>query len=172
ATVVRQEGRGGAGGETGGGPVRATPPPLPRGVPAAPAGDTVSVDIDQPVSLRFDVRPSAPGETVSVAWTVDGMPAGQGDTLRWSWNEPANARARAVATSSLGSAVGREWRIMVRAGVTTTTTTTTSTSLREAQAAKSPPGESAREKTPEPEETDLGEVTPPPPSHPQPTQPQ
>jgi hypothetical protein len=49
----------------------------------------------------------------------------------------------------------------VRAPVTTTTTTTTSTSLREAHAAKNPPGESAREKAPE--ETDLGEFTLPPP---------
>ena len=146
------------------------PPHLPRVAAALPAGDTVSAEVDRPVSLRFDVRPSAPGETVTVAWTVDGMPAGEGDTLRWSWSEPVNARARAVATSSLGSAVGREWRILVRAVVTTTTTTTTSTSLPVAQAAKSPSGESApREKAPE--ETDLGEFTPPPPSHAEPAQP-
>ena len=95
--------------------VRVIPPHLPRVAAAIPAGDTVSAEVDRPVSLRFDVRPSAPGETVTIAWTVDGMPAGEGDTLRWSWNEPVNARARAVATSSLGSAVGREWRILVRA---------------------------------------------------------
>src|SRR5262249_44361032 len=87
--------------------VRVIPPHLPHVAAAIPAGDTVSAEVDRPVSLRFDVRPSAPGETVTIAWTVDGMPAGGGDTLRWSWNEPVNARARAVATRSLRSAGGR-----------------------------------------------------------------
>jgi hypothetical protein len=102
--------------------VRVTPPRLPRVATASPAGGTVSVDVDREVVLRFDARPAAPGESVRVVWTVDGQPAGEGDTLRWRGTEPANVRARALALGSLGAAVGHEWTILVRAPATTTTT--------------------------------------------------
>src|SRR5262249_19363577 len=102
--------------------VRVTPPRLPRVAAASPATGTVTVEVDREVVLRFDVRPATPGETVRVLWTVDGAPAGEGNTLRWRKGEPANVRARALALGSLGAAVGREWTILVRIPPTTTTT--------------------------------------------------
>lgn len=110
--------------------VRVTPPRLPRVAAASPATDTVTTDVDRDVVLRFDVRPGTPGETVRVTWSVDGAPAGEGDTLHWRATEPANVRARALAVGSLGAAVGREWRILVRLPTTTTTTTTTTLPMR------------------------------------------
>jgi hypothetical protein len=102
--------------------VRVRPPRLPRVASVSPAASTVSVEVDREVVLRFDARPATPGETLRIAWTVDGVPAGEGDTLRWRASEPANVRARAVALGSHGAAVGREWSILVRAVPTTTTT--------------------------------------------------
>jgi hypothetical protein len=111
--------------------VRVTPPRLPRVAGAAPGEATVRVEVDREVVLRFDARPATPGETVRVMWTVDGVPAGEGATLRWKGSEPANVRARALAVGSFGAAVGREWSILVR--VPTTTTTTTIAPTREAE---------------------------------------
>lgn len=102
--------------------VRVTPPRLPRVAAASPAEGTVSVEVDREVVLRFDARPATPEETVRVVWTVDGVPAGEGNTLRWRGSEPANVRARALAVGSFGAAVGREWSILVRVPPTTTTT--------------------------------------------------
>ncbi len=101
--------------------VRVTPPRLPRVAVASPADATVSVEVGRDVVLRFDARPATPGETVHIAWTVDGVPAGEGDTLRWHGDEPANVRARALAVGSFGAAVGRDWSILVRLPPTTTT---------------------------------------------------
>jgi hypothetical protein len=102
--------------------VRVRPPRLPRVASVSPPGDTVSVNVGRDAVLRFDARPATPGETVRVTWTVDGEPAGEGDTLRWRSSEPVNVRARAVALGSHGAAVGRAWRILVRLAPTTTTT--------------------------------------------------
>jgi len=102
--------------------VRVAPPRLPRVSSSSPTDDTVSVEVDREVVLRFDARPATPGETVRILWSVDGAPAGEGDTLKWRAREPANVRARALAIGSLGAAVGREWRILARFPPTTTTT--------------------------------------------------
>ena len=103
------------------------PPRLPRVAAREPATDTVSVEVGREVVLRFDARPATPGESVRIVWTVDGAPAGEGDTLRWSASEPADVRVRALAVGSLGAVVGQDWRIQVRLPTTTTTSTTTST---------------------------------------------
>jgi hypothetical protein len=111
--------------------VRVTPPRLPRIAAASPDVTTLSVQVDQPIELRFAARPGAPGETVQVRWTVDGAFAGDGDTLHWSSSEPANLRARAMAVGSFGAAVARDWLILVRLPPPTTTTLP---AVREAEA--------------------------------------
>jgi hypothetical protein len=144
--------------------VRVTPPRLPRVVAAAPTADHVVVDAGREFTMRFAARPVG-GETVRVRWTVDGVAAGEGEKLRWRVDAPAVVRVRALGTSSLGAAVGREWRVEVRPTTTTSTVTTTSSS------STARPGDAA---TPEPV-APLGPLPPAdergatPPAEPEPT---
>ncbi|HEV7731309.1 MAG TPA: hypothetical protein VGR62_04065 [Candidatus Binatia bacterium] len=101
--------------------VRVEPPRPPRVLEASPRTDTVETPVHRSVRLRLRVEPTAPDETVRVEWTVDGEPAGDGDMLRLRPEKIGTQRVRALATSSLGSAVAREWRLEVTEATTTTT---------------------------------------------------
>ncbi len=116
--------------------VRVEPPRPPRVLEASPRTDTVETPVHRSVRLRLRVEPTAPDETVQVEWTVDGEPAGDGDMLRLRPEKIGTQRVRALATSSLGSAVAREWRIEV-----TEATTTTSEPLEMAAIPEPPPVE-------------------------------
>lgn len=106
--------------------VRVEPPLPPRVLGTAPAAQTLEVDEREGVRLSMQARPSARGETVRTTWTVDGAAAGEGDSVRLVLPRAGRVRARAVAVGSLGSAVVREWEIVVRpvevAALTPTTT--------------------------------------------------
>src|SRR5207302_1969120 len=79
-----------------------------------PAATTLEVAQDEGVDLVLRARPAAGGETVRTSWTVDGVPAGEGETLRLAPTHLGRFRARALALGSLGSATAREWEIDVR----------------------------------------------------------
>src|SRR5207245_4512970 len=93
---------------------RVEPALPPGGVGASPAPPALEVAPDETVELVVRARPSAGGETVRTSWTVDGVPAGEGDTLRLAPSRVGRVRARALALGSLGSATAREWEIDVR----------------------------------------------------------
>lgn len=116
--------------------VRVLPPEPPTLTDVSPREETLETPAR--TWLRFRVRATASSELeqVTIAWTVDGAAAGQGDTLRWRPPQPGSFRVRALVTSSLGSAVAREWRVEATVPPTTTTTeppreTTTTTSTTE-----------------------------------------
>jgi hypothetical protein len=117
--------------------VRVLPPRPPRVLQASPAGDDVEVVVQRSVRLELRVAPTAPDETVHVAWTLDGDPVGEGETLRLRPGRVGTQRVRAVATSSLGSAVAREWQLVVTAP--TTTTTVAQLAARETTTTTEPP---------------------------------
>ncbi|MCW5890242.1 MAG: hypothetical protein KIT14_06785 [bacterium] len=104
--------------------VRVLPPKAPELVDASPRETTLEVPAR--TWLRFQIRirttPAASLEEVAVAWSVDGVAAGEGETLRWRPPQPGSYRVRALATSSLGSAVAREWRVDATVPPPTTTT--------------------------------------------------
>src|SRR5207247_1593995 len=75
--------------------------------------------------LVLRARPAAGGETVRTSWTVDGVPAGEGETLRLAPTHLGRFRARALALGSLGSATAREWEIDVRPTVLAAASPTT-----------------------------------------------
>src|SRR5436309_613436 len=97
--------------------VRVEPPRPPGVVVASPAAPTLEVAPDETVELVLRARPSAGGETVRTSWTVNGVPAGEGETLRVAASRVGRVRARALAIGSLGSATAREWEIDVRPAV-------------------------------------------------------
>lgn len=113
--------------------VRVLPPRPPRILEASPPGDDVEVVVQRQVRLRMRVEPTTRDETVSIQWTVDGDPVGEGEQLRLRPGRVGTQRVRALATSSLGSAVAREWQLVV------TATTTTSTLPVETAALEPPP---------------------------------
>src|SRR6185436_11995615 len=94
--------------------VRVEPARPPKLVGTAPGLTTVEVEQDQPLELSLRTKPGAPGESVQTSWMVDGVPSGEGDTLRLQPPHPGRFRARALASGSLGSAIAREWEITVR----------------------------------------------------------
>lgn len=102
--------------------VRVTEPRPPRIVEASPAAASLSTPAESVVRLHVRAEATGRDETVAIAWTVDGVLAGEGETLRWRATRPGVAYARALATGSLGAAVAREWRITVTPLPTTTTT--------------------------------------------------
>lgn len=120
--------------------VRVLPPHPPRIVDPSPREETIEAPARTWLHFRVRAVTSAELEQVTVTWTVDGEPAGQGDTLRWRPPQPGSFRVRALVASSLGSAVAREWRIEATVPPTTTTsiaaetTTTSTTSTTEAPA--------------------------------------
>ena len=97
--------------------VRVEPPRPPAVVVASPAAPALEVAPDETVELVLRTRPSAGGETVRTSWTVNGVPAGEGETLRVAASRVGRVRARALAIGSLGSATAREWEIDVRPAV-------------------------------------------------------
>ncbi|HTD26959.1 MAG TPA: hypothetical protein VK649_08270 [Candidatus Elarobacter sp.] len=105
--------------------VRVEPPRPPRVEVASPAATTLEVAQDEGVDLVLRARPAAGGETVRTSWTVDGMPAGEGETLRLAPTHLGRFRARALALGSLGSATAREWEIDVRPTVLAAASPTT-----------------------------------------------
>src|SRR5947208_14382813 len=105
--------------------VRVEPPRPPRGAVASPASTTLEVAQDEGVDLVLRTRPAASGETVQTSWTVDGVPAGEGETLRLAPSHLGRVRARALALGSLGSATAREWEIDVRPTVLAAASPTT-----------------------------------------------
>src|SRR5881296_957727 len=76
--------------------VRVEPPRPPRVEVASPAATTLEVAQDEAVELVLRTRPSAGGETVRTSWTVDGVPAGEGETLRLAPTHLGRFRARAL----------------------------------------------------------------------------
>jgi hypothetical protein len=94
--------------------LRVEPAHPPRVVATTPEASALQVDDGEAVELSLRTEPAGEGESVHTAWTVDGAPAGEGDTLRIVPPHPGTVRARALATGSLGSAVAREWEIDVR----------------------------------------------------------
>jgi len=105
--------------------VRVEPPRPPRVEVASPASTTLEVAQDEGVDLVLRTRPAASGETVQTSWTVDGVPAGEGETLRLAPSHLGRVRARALALGSLGSATAREWEIDVRPTVLAAASPTT-----------------------------------------------
>src|SRR5438034_769618 len=105
--------------------VRVEPPRPPRVEVASPASTTLEVAQDEGVDLVLRTRPAASGETVQTSWTVDGVPAGEGETLRLAPSHLGRVRARALALGSLGSATAREWEIDVRSTVLAAASPTT-----------------------------------------------
>src|SRR5436190_11673826 len=105
--------------------VRVEPPRPPRVEVASPASTTLEVAQDEGVDLVLRTRPAASGETVQTSWTVDGVPAGEGETLRLAPTHLGRFRARALALGSLGSATAREWEIDVRPTVLAAASPTT-----------------------------------------------
>ncbi len=101
--------------------VRVQGPRPPRVLEASPAGDDVEVVVQKTVRLRLRVEPTTRDETVHIAWTLDGDPVGEGEQLRLRPGRVGTQRVRALATSSLGSAVAREWQLVVTATTTTST---------------------------------------------------
>ena len=147
--------------------VRVEPPRPPHVEVASPASTTLEVAQDEGVDLVLRTRPAASGETVQTSWTVDGVPAGEGETLRLAPSHLGRVRARALALGSLGSATAREWEIDVRptvlaaASPTTVQTPPTPTTL--------PPPPPPPTTLPPPPSTTLPPPPPPPAPLPPPT---
>jgi hypothetical protein len=102
--------------------VRVLPPEPPTLADVSPREETIETPARTWLRFRVRATPSSELEQVTIAWTVDGEPAGEGDTLRWRPPQPGSFRVRALVTSSLGSAVAREWRVEATVPPTTTTT--------------------------------------------------
>lgn len=101
--------------------VRVQGPRAPRVLEASPAGDDVEVVVQKSVRLRLRVQPTTRDETVHIEWTLDGEPLGEGEQVRVRPVRAGTQRVRAIATSSLGSAVAREWQLVATAPTTSST---------------------------------------------------
>src|SRR5207247_878833 len=99
-------------------PVQADAPPLAS---ASPRARKVRLRVGE--RQRF-AAPAVGGEA-RCSWTVDGVPAGEGETLRLAPTHLGRFRARALALGSLGSATAREWEIDVRPTVLAAASPTT-----------------------------------------------
>jgi hypothetical protein len=94
--------------------VHVDPPRTPRLVAAAPETPRLEVAADETVELRLEAAPGTPGESVRTTWMLDGVPAGDGETLEVAPPRLGRVRVRALAVGSLGAAVSREWELFVR----------------------------------------------------------
>lgn len=111
--------------------VRVLPPRPPVLTDVSPRETTLTVPARTWLRFRVRATPGAPLEQIAITWSVDGAAVSDGETLRWRPPEPGSYRVRALATSTLGSAVAREWRVDATVPTTTSTeppvATTTST---------------------------------------------
>ncbi|MFN8546076.1 MAG: hypothetical protein U0807_17995 [Candidatus Binatia bacterium] len=110
--------------------VRVRPPAAPRLIAQVPDVPALKVGIDEPVELRVQADASDPAARVHVAWSVDGVAAGEGDVLRLHPTRPGVVRVRALVTTAAGAAVAREWRVVVRVPSTSTSLPPTTSSTR------------------------------------------
>jgi len=88
----------------------------PKIVRASPSMAVVQVPPDEPLRLELEVEGGALTDQVTVQWTIDGSPAGEGQYLAVRAPAKGARRVRAVATSSHGGAVMREWRLVAAGG--------------------------------------------------------
>jgi hypothetical protein len=105
--------------------VRVEPPRPPTIASATPAAESFAAQVGKTVVFRVRAQAGLPDESIAIAWSVDGAPAGSGDTFRWRASAPGVVRVRVLVTGALGAAVAREWRVTVTVPTTTTTVTTT-----------------------------------------------
>jgi hypothetical protein len=84
----------------------------PKIVRAAPSMDVLQLPADEPLQLELQVEPSTVADDVTVRWTVDGAPAGEGGVKVVRAPASGTRRVRAVATSAHGGAVMREWQLV------------------------------------------------------------
>jgi hypothetical protein len=88
-------------------------PRAPHIVTEPPAGP-VEVKNDAPLKLKVTAEPGAQGEHVRVtSWSVDGAPAGQGETFTVRADRPGSRTVRALVVTDLGATAIREWHVDV-----------------------------------------------------------
>jgi hypothetical protein len=88
----------------------------PKIVRAAPAAAVLRLPAGELLQFELQAEPTALTDQVSVRWTVDGAPMGEGSFLTLRVPAAGTQRVRAVATSRDGGAVVREWQIVATAG--------------------------------------------------------
>ncbi|HLY38205.1 MAG TPA: hypothetical protein VKU61_09220 [Candidatus Binatia bacterium] len=89
-------------------------PPLPPDVVTEPPAGQIEVKNETPIKLKVKAEPAARGERVRVtSWSVDGSPAGQGETFTLRADRPGPRTVRALVVTDLGATAIREWRVDV-----------------------------------------------------------
>src|SRR5262245_54673052 len=90
-------------------------PPRPPNVVADPPPGTLEVTNDSPLRLRVTAQPATHDEHVRLtSWSVDGAPAGQGDSFALKTDRAGARTVRALVLTDLGATTTREWRGIVR----------------------------------------------------------
>jgi len=93
--------------------VRVWPGRAPEILMARPATPDAAVTVGKPVRLALDAAPATPADRVTIRWTVDGTPAGEGRSLTFRPDHAGTAEVRAVATGALGGTAERTWSVAV-----------------------------------------------------------
>ena len=88
--------------------------PRPPDVVTEPPAGQIEVKSETPIKLKVKAEPAAHGERVRVtSWSVDGSPAGQGETFTVRADRPGPRTIRALVVTDLGATAIREWRVDV-----------------------------------------------------------
>jgi hypothetical protein len=85
----------------------------PRILTALHAPDALELAVGERLPIKVLVQPATEGEKLSIAWTLNGKPAGNGDAFVLTPRRAGTLLVRAEATTDLGAQVAREWRVTV-----------------------------------------------------------
>jgi len=133
----------------------------PKIVRAAPGMAVLRLPAGEPLQLELQVEPSTTADDVTVRWSVDGAPAGEGGIVVVRAPASGTRRVRAVATSAHGGAVMREWQLEATprevAAVSTEVRTDAAPAPPPTLPARAEPAEKRREKSTERTEVEAAE---------------
>jgi hypothetical protein len=85
----------------------------PRIIGAEPAEGVVQLAPGNDLKLRLEAESATGTEQLKTTWTVDGKPAGEGETFSLRPTKPGRVVVGAQVQSDLGVSSRREWRVAV-----------------------------------------------------------
>lgn len=95
--------------------VRVDGPRRPRITASSPPGGTVEATIGSFVRFTVKTRPGSDGTVPRIAWLLDGVGVGSGESFVLRPERPGTVRLQAVATADDDTRIGREWLVAVPA---------------------------------------------------------
>src|SRR5262249_39845616 len=90
-------------------------PGRPPHVVTDPPPGTLEVASESALRFKVIAEPAAHNEHVTLTtWSIDGAPAGQGDSLTLATDQMGTRTVRARILTDLGASATREWHVAVR----------------------------------------------------------